>query len=429
MRYICAAMVVAYLTLAGCAPLERSEPSNAAPSPTTKPANLQDISAGQAVLASQLYPRLAEQAELNANLFVSPLSLSQGLGLAVLGARNETETKMRALLGWDRMSDTERLIAAYDRSLKETGDPQVALAIANSLWLDKDIAFNASYLDTAVATFGARPQKLDFGGAPQAASDRINAWVAKETRDRIKQIVSADGFDDSTAAVLTNAVWFKAKWSSPFEDNSEGEFTRGDGSTIPIIFMERIAPLRYRETNEGQAVALPYGRDGRFVMEIFLPENSRILQAWESDLRPISFTSDRISGGAFSLSAAPEQIILLRIPRFEARFNASVKPALIAAGMGCAFDAACADFSGMTAAPMAISDVAHATFLRVDEEGTEAAAVTAVTIITTGSRITGDVPKMIVDRPFLVSIRDRASGALIFFGRIADPTPAEKQSQ
>lgn len=419
--------VVPCLILAGCAVTKAPVPSPAAATLTARPAVPSDLSAGHAVLASRFYPRLAEQAGLNANLFISPLSLSEGLGLAVLGARGQTETEMRALLGWERLAP-ETLIAAYDRFLKQTDDPDVALAVANALWLDKDVAFRADYLDAAAAAFGARPQQLDFGGAPQSAADRINGWVAKETRERIKQIVSADGFGDATAAVLTNAVWFKAKWSAPFEDTKAGEFTRGDGSKIAILFLERIAPLAYRETSEGQAVALPYGRDGRFVMEIFLPKNARILQAWERGLLPLSFAAgEQGSDGRFDLSVAPKQEILLRIPRFEARFNASVKPALIAAGIGCAFDDTCADFSGMTAAPLAISDVAHATFLRVDEEGTEAAAATAVTIRVVSARIIPDVPKMIVDRPFLVTIRDRASGALIFFGRIADPTPVEKQ--
>lgn len=241
-------------------------------------------------------------------------------------------------------------------------------------------------------------------------------------------MLAASAFNDSTATVLTNAVWLKARWSVPFYTAESGAFTRSDGSKVRIAFMERVAPLGYREADEGQAVALPYGRDGRFVMEIFLPKDARVLKAWEQRLKPLSFSAGtQGSDGRFDLAAAPEQTILLRIPRFEARFNASIKPALVAAGIGCAFDEACADFSGMATAPLAISDVAHATFLRVDEEGTEAAAATAVTIMTTSAPNLKVIPKMIVDRPFLVTIRDRASGALIFFGRIADPTAVEKK--
>lgn len=386
-----------------------------------------DLTAGQARLAARLYPELAKAAGSNDNLFVSPLSLSEGLGLALVGARGQTETEMRALLGWDPAARPELLVKAYDDFLTRTGDDKVALSVANALWLSNELTFAPDYLRTARTAFGATADTVDFGGNPQGSADRINGWVAKQTRERITKIVEASGFGDTTAAVLTNAVWFKADWSVPFEDGSFGEFTRGDGSRIGLYMMERLAPMQYRETRDGQAVALPYGKDGRFVMEVFLPKDAATLRKWESGLASTSFSiAEQGSDGKFDLGAAKEQTILLRLPRFEARFDQSVTDALIAAGMPCAFAEACADFSAMARAPLKIDDVAHATFLRVDEEGTEAAAVTAAKIVVVGGRRMPDVPHMIINRPFLVSIRDRASGALIFFGRIADPTPVEK---
>ena len=387
-----------------------------------------DITAGQARLAVQLYPKLAEAAEPNDNLFISPLSLSEGLGLALPGARGQTEAEMRDLLGWDAASRPELLVKDYDRFLTSTGDDKVALSVANALWLSNRLDFTPDYLRAAKNGFGANARKVDFGGNPAGSANTINGWVSEQTRERITKIVDASGFNDLTAAVLTNAVWFKADWSVPFEDGSTGEFTRGDGTKMPIYMMERIAPMAYRETREGQAVQLPYGKDGRFVMEVFLPRDMATLRRWERDLNAGSFDlSMQGSDAKFDLGAAEEREILLRLPRFEARFDDSVKAALIAAGMPCAFSPTCADFGAMADTPLAIDDVAHATFLRVDEKGTEAAAVTAVKIIVTGSRrLPDDLPRMIVDRPFLLTIRDRASGALIFFGRIADPTPVEQ---
>ena len=387
-----------------------------------------DITAGQARLAVQLYPKLAEAAEPNDNLFISPLSLSEGLGLALPGARGQTEAEMRELLGWDAASRPELLVKDYDRFLTSTGDDKVALSVANALWLSNRLDFTPDYLRAAKNGFGANARKVDFGGNPAGSANTINGWVSEQTRERITKIVDASGFNDLTAAVLTNAVWFKADWSVPFEDGSTGEFTRGDGTKMPIYMMERIAPLAYRETREGQAVQLPYGKDGRFVMEVFLPRDMATLRRWERDLNAGSFDlSMQGSDAKFDLGAAEEREILLRLPRFEARFDDSVKAALIAAGMPCAFSPTCADFGAMADTPLAIDDVAHATFLRVDEKGTEAAAVTAVKIIVTGSRrLPDDLPRMIVDRSFLLTIRDRASGALIFFGRIADPTPVEQ---
>jgi len=386
-----------------------------------------DITSGQAQLAARLYPRLAAEAEPNDNLFISPLSLSVGLGLALPGARGQTEAEMRALLGWDAASRPELLVRDYDRFLTRTDDDKVALSVANALWLSDDLTFRPEYLRTVRDGFGATARAVDFGGDPAGSADTINGWVSEQTRERITKIVNASGFNDSTAAVLTNAVWFKAEWSVPFETGSSGEFTRGDGSKKQIYMMQRIAPMAYRETRDGQAVALPYGKDGRFTMEVFLPKDMDVLRRWERDLAALSFNrATEGSDGKFDLDAADKQEILLRLPRFEARFDGSVKEGLTAAGMPCAFRESCANFSGMAAAPLKIADVAHATFLRVDEKGTEAAAVTAVKIVVTGSRIMPEVPRMIVDRPFLLTIRDRASGALIFFGRIANPTPVER---
>lgn len=384
----------------------------------------------QARLTARVYPKLAAAAQASDNLFISPLSLSEGLGLALPGARGQTEAQLRDLLGWDAATRPEMLVRGYNRSLTETGDDKVALSVANALWLSRNLLFSPNYLRAVKDGFGATAKQVAFGDDPQGAANTINGWVSEQTRGRITKIVDAGGFDDATAAVLTNAVWFKADWTVSFEDGAMGEFTRGDGTTKAIYMMERIAPMRYRETREGQAVQLPYGRDGRFVMEVFLPRNTGTLQRWEQNIDAPSFNlATQGSDAKFDLGAAQERQILLRLPRFEARFDQSVKPALIAAGIPCPFQEGCADFGAMADAPLKIDDVAHATFLRVDEKGTEAAAVTAVKIVVTGARLLpDDLPQMIVDRPFLLTIRDRASGALIFFGRIADPTPVEKPS-
>ena len=415
--------LIAALFVAGCSSVQQGTTPAMPPSQEISNA----ITQGQARLAAEIYPELADAAKLNDNLFISPLSLSEGLGLALIGARGQTESELRALLGWSAPSQPEMQVREYDQFLTQTGDEKVQLSVANSIWLSDELTFEPGYLEATREGLGASAEKLDFGGDPTGSAERINGWVSEQTRERIPKIVDATGFNDFTAAVLTNAVWFKADWSVPFEDGRTGEFTRGDGSKLDIYMMERIAPMGYRETRDGQAVSLPYGNDGRFVMEVYLPKDAATLRRWERNLNAMSLNAgSQASGAEFDLRSAEEQEILLRLPRFEARFDQSVKSELIEAGIPCAFTADCADFAGMAPGPLRIDDVVHATFLRVDEEGTEAAAVTAVEIIVTGSRMMPDVPHMIVDRPFLMAIRDRASGALIFFGRIADPTPVEK---
>ena len=269
-RYPTLTILVAAVGLGACASIPK------APAPALSgPAVPHDVTAGQARLAARVYPRLAAVSAPNDNLFVSPLSLAEGLGLAALGARVQTETELRGLLGWDGHNRPELLIAAYDRLLTQTGDPKIGLSVANALWLSKSMAFEESYLVAAKTSLEATASTLDFVGDPKGSAKRINGWVAQETRDRITKIVEPDALNTSTAAVLTNAVWFKADWSVPFADGATRPFTRGDGSKRDVYMMERIAPMAYRETREGQAVALPYGAGRRFVMEVFLTQRQR----------------------------------------------------------------------------------------------------------------------------------------------------------
>ena len=427
-RTLCACFTL--LTLPGCAATSGVEAVSAAASsaPESADAHPVDLTHGLGFFTARFYRALAEKADRNDNLFISPLSLSQGLGLAKLGARGQTAAEMQRVLGWPDGSNPAPLTASYNDQLLATGEPTVELRIANALWLADGLPVRKEYLTTARGAYDARPQTLPFARAPVAAADRINEWVSDRTRGRIPKIVSAEQFGASTAAVLTNAVYFKGDWQKAFVEGDEGTFTTAAGTRKPIYMMERVAPMQYRETNEGQAVALPYGESGRFVMEIFLPRSASVLARWEQQLHGASFVvAQQGSDGRFDLSAEKVTPVLLRLPRFEARFNESVNTALADAGMPCAFRRECADFAGIAPLPMKIDRVAHATFLRVDEQGTEAAAATALTIVVTGTRVVPpSVPRMIVDRPFLVTLRDRASGALLFFGRISNPAAAAR---
>jgi len=418
--------LLAILALGGCA---TSEPApNIGPPPAGQSERSGEITPwgltyGAAVMTSKVYPHLAAAADANANLFISPVSLSQGLGLAYLGARGGTREEIGHALGWDSARNVPALIKSYNTQLTDTGDADTTLGIANALWLAKGLPIRNEYVAEAHAGFGVAPETVDYAGNPAGAAERINGWVSRETRGRISQIVSPSGFGDDTAAVLTNALYFKAKWQVPFEETETRTFTRGDGSRIPITMMKRIGRFDYRETREGQAIALPYGGDG-FVMEIFLPRDAATLRRWERELKGVDFFAGEQGGNdRFDLSAEQAREMRIVLPRFEARFDESVKAALIAAGMPSAFDQQRADLSGIASGVrLTIDDVAHATFLRIDEEGTEAAAATAVKIVVTSARIEPQVPEMVVDRPFLATLRDRKSGAVLFFGRIADPT-------
>lgn len=431
MKHVLFASAALTMLLTSCSSIskERAEtPARPTVAAVREKAHPVDLTQGAGYFTARFYKALSASAQPNDNLFISPLSLTQGLGLAWLGARGQTEQEMRSLLGWSLADNPAALTSTYNRFLLATGVSKVEIRIANGLWLAQGLPVRKEYLAAARESYEAKPTSLDFGKAPAVAADRINGWVAEQTRGRIDKIVAADNFNEATAAVLTNAVYFKGEWQSPFVSGAQGSFTTADGTRKPIYLMERIGEAQYREAAEGQAIALPYG-DGRFVMEVFLPRNAATLQRWEQGLHGSTFwAGEQGSDGRFDLSTAKRQTVLLRLPRFEARFNQEVNDALAQAGMPCAFRRGCADFSGIAPLSLKIDRVAHATFLRVDERGTEAAAATAVIAVTvSGRRAAPDAPRMIVDRPFLVTIRDRASGALIFFGRIADPTAAERK--
>lgn len=432
-RAILAALALAAsATVAGCmAPSSNKRIDTPAspprPQPTVATSSPHDLTYGAALMTAAVYPKLSQAANANANLFISPVSLSQGLGLAFIGARGGTRDEIGRVLGWEPASNVPALTKAYNAQLTDTGDADIALSVANALWLGKGFLIRSAYVGEARAAFEAVPETVDYARDPNGAAERINGWVSRETKGRIAEIVSASGFDATTAAVLTNALYFKARWTKPFEDMETRSFTRGDGSRAPIMMMKQVGRFQYRESRDGQAIALPYGRDGRFVMELFLPRDAATQRRWEREVRDVDFfAGEQGSSGRFDLSATSERDVRVILPRFEARFDESVKAALVAAGMPSAFSETRADFSGIVEGrQLVIDDVAHATFLRVDEEGTEAAAVTAVEIVVTSARIEPKVPEIVFDRPFLATLRDRKSGAVLFFGRIADPGKVE----
>ncbi len=397
-------------------------PAGSAPAVTLAAFTDADLSAGQERLAARLYPALVAQSGESDNLFISPLPLAEGIGLTVSGARGTTETELRDVLGWK--AGEERGVAAYNTALMATGDARVALSVANAIWLRQDLAVEPAYMAAARDQFGATAQRLDFANDASGAAKAINDWASKETRGRIPSIIQPGALDATTAAILTNAVWFKAQWMAAFDKAGPLTFRLADGGKRVLPGMTRTAPIAYRADAEGQTAVLPYGANDRFVAEVFLPRDAATLAKWERELSPADFRTVAQGGtGRFAVADLPKADLELTMPRFEAKFTGSLARPLQNAGLRCAFADGCADFSGMTKNDVMISDVIHATFLRVDDKGTEAAAVTTVIMVESSAPIHRG-PVMIVDRPFIMALRDRQTGALLFFGRIAAPDPA-----
>jgi serine protease inhibitor len=345
------------------------------------------------------------------NLFVSPLSISMALGMAWNGARAGTEAAMRQALRFGDLSP-ERVNQGFLGliALLTTMDPAVRVEIANSIWYRQGLEVLQSFIDVNVAFFQAVVRALNFDDP--AAADTINAWVAEKTHGLIKEIVQKP-IDPMLVMFLINAVYFKGDWAYRFDKSrtQPGTFHAPDGDvTVQMMYQE--GKFRVLGGENFAAIDLPYGHE-LFRMTILLPDAGVQLNELVGALTPENW-KEWIS----QLDQAPTRELDVYLPRFELEWESRLKQVLSAMGMAEAFDPALANFTGIVAGGgIFISDVVHKTYVRVDEQGTEAAAVTSVEMGATS------VPEAFrVDRPFVFVIHDRHSGAILFAGKIVNPS-------
>jgi len=347
------------------------------------------------------------------NIFISPLSISMALGMTLNGAAGETESAMRQTLGLGGM-DRDEINGAYASLIKllTSIDPKVQFEIANSIWADAKFQIEPSFIDVNKTFFNAMVKAIDFRAA--SAPDQINAWVDEKTHGKIAKII--DAIDAQTMMYLINAVYFNGTWTYEFDkaETREDVFQTGDSASIRIPYMKQTNDnFDYFDNDLMQAIDLPYG-NGQFRMTVLLPHYGKntadVLQqltapTWAEWMN--SFVGQRGT---------------LKLPKFKIEYQRSLVDALASLGMGIAFTDK-ADFSAISqTGPLAITDVLHKTYVDVHEEGTEAAAVTAVVIGVTSIGGGGNSGfYMSVDRPFLFAIREKSSGAILFIGRINNP--------
>jgi serine protease inhibitor len=366
--------------------------------------------ASQNHFAFKLFAELTTQ-DHGKNIFVSPASVALALAMTYNGARGETRRAMAEALelGDMQLDDLNRANADLVRSLEQI-DPQVRLAIANSLWARQGLAFDPAFLERNKACYKAAIENLDFAD-PRAAAT-INAWVARNTNGKIEKIVDQVGPD--AILFLINAIYFKGDWARQFDQRRTRElpFTLLDGRQKQHPLMSQSGKFDYYAGQGFQAISLPYGA-GRISMSIFLPEKNSSLDAFQRSLDAKSWDAWT---GRFRETEGT-----IALPRFKLEYEATLNDALKALGMGIAFSSR-ADFGGMCPPPpnVCIDEVKHKTFVEVNEEGTEAAAVTSVGMVR-ASFLPNRTFSMIVDRPFFCAIRDSQTGAILFMGAIVEP--------
>lgn len=362
----------------------------------------------------KLFHEIDAQADPSENLFVSPLSVAMALGMTQNGAAGTTLDAMRATLELAGMDDLE-VNEAY-RSLIDLLrdlDPSVEFLLANSIWYRETFAVERAFLDINTTYFDAEIAALDFS-SPNAVPT-INAWVDEQTGGKIPEIVDAP-IPNDVIMYLINAIYFKGDWTHQFDrdDTRPAPFQLADGTTVVVDMMSRDeTPMLYHSGAEVQIADLPYG-GGAYRMTIVLPGSPAGIDDLAANL-----TQSRWDAWVAELDSSDLQLAL---PRFGLEYEIALEDALSALGMEEAFcDSRHADFSRLygPARPgqVCITRVKHKTFIEVNEEGTEAAAATAVEV-----GVVSVPPSVRVDRPFLFVIRERLSGTILFIGKVMDPT-------
>lgn len=373
---------------------------------TTRPEA--DLASSYTKFGFDLYEVILEEHE-GKNVFVSPASIGFALAMTYNGAAGSTEEAMaRTLRIDDRNRDEVSKANALLLERLHDAVPDVELSIANSLWLKKTYQFYPDFLDRNERYFKADVFR-------ELNAPRINDWVRTKTEDKIAKII--DAIPPNTIAIIVNAIYFKGTWENEFdkEETREEDFHLLGGGTKKHPLMRQTGKYAYFECDEFQAVSLPYGK-GRISMYVFLPREEVGITAFHEMLAAQSWEA-----WMRSFMRRKGYIVL---PRFRMEFAASLKKTLIGLGMEVPFSPLKADFSRMCPVShqnVFINDVLHKTFVEVNEEGTEAAAVTGVIVGTTSIQPEEEPFEMIVDRPFFVAIRDSATGLVLFMGSIVDP--------
>ena len=349
--------------------------------------------------------REVSRAQPDSNVFVSPLSASMALGMTMNGAAGETYDGMRAALGFGGASQEEinegyKSLIALLRGI----DPSTDFRIANSIWYRQGFPFEQSFLSTTKSYFDAEVRGLDFDNPASVAT--INDWVDRSTNGKITEIIDEITSDD--VMFLINAIYFKGVWQYQFDrsETRDAQFRAADGTTQPVKLMHQKATLRYLHTPRFQAVDLLYGNTA-FAMTVLLPAEGTDVNALAASLG-----EDEWNGWTEQFR---EQELDLYLPKLRLKYERKMNDDLTALGMGVAFTPYQADFTRMSSRgrELYITFVKQKTYVDIYEEGTEAAAVTAVGVAPISAP-----PAMRVDRPFVFAIRERFSGTILFIGKI-----------
>jgi serpin B len=365
--------------------------------------------------ASRLYDKLTGT-QPGKNLFMSPLSIRVALAMCAVGARDETRRVMADLIGAPESVDEQNhQYARLLKSVQGDGDRPFQLVTANALWGQQGYHFKSDFQKAIADFYDGAFHEVNFRARPDEAVTTINAWVSDKTLEKIKELIRRDFIKDDTRLVLTNAIYFKGQWVELFDRNSTtDEDWHGLNGVSKVPTMHRKGGYYHYYQGDGfQALDMPY-EGWELSMLIVLPTKKDGLSALET-----RFASEALYQQVMD-NLYQEEDIIISLPRFTMETQFSLKPVLCALGAELAFSDD-ADFSGICEERLKISEVVHKAFVEVNEEGTEAAAATAVSMGLCAVRPATGPIVFNADHPFLFFIRDRDTNAVLFSGRVLDP--------
>ncbi len=364
--------------------------------------------------AFDLYSQFKEDNK-DENIFFSPYSISVALTMTYEGARGQTAKEMQSVLHIPDYANLRRPNFAKIINEINKKDKKYKLSTANALWAQRDYQFLEKYKNTIEKYYGGKVTNVNFIDSQEREKSRllINNWVEEQTNKKIKDLIPKGALDAYTRLVLTNAIYFKGMWVKQFDkkDTRDEDFTTGSGQTVKVPMMRLTgddAEFNYAETDEIQILDMPYeGED--LSMLIILPKED------ELDNLEKSITPEKLSEWKSMLT---KRRVDIYIPKFKFETKYFMVNTLKKMGMPSAFNAA--DFSGMDGTKaLEIKNVIHQAFVEVNEEGTEAAAATAVIVGIESVQIT---PIFRADHPFIFIIQQKDTGIVLFLGRVSDPT-------
>lgn len=364
--------------------------------------------------AIDMYQQInGQNKQADKNVFFSPYSLSTSMAMLYAAAEGETKAQIQRTFHYPSLNVLNPNSAALHEQFNKP-NPNYQLATANDLWIQQGLRPNQNYLDTVQRYYSGKVTNLDFKNSPEPSRQTINKTIAKYTQQMIPEVLPASSIDADTVTVLTNAVYFKGDWKTPFAPSKKRPFNKFDGSIIDVDMMHEQAPYAYTEDAQVQVVQLPYKGDELSMLVVLPKAKDKI--AMQRLVGTLS--AKQISQWNSNLV---NQEIILDLPKFKLEENYAMDSLLANMGMTKAFGSQ-ANF-GLFSKDLALSvdAIAHKAVIEVDEKGTKAAASTSISIVPMSLGYSTNTIKFKADHPFMFVIKDNKTDAILFLGQVNEP--------